>query len=428
MQTYSPLRTRTVGAVGLTAVAVVVVMLIGVYLKWFSSAVHVTVMSDRTGLLLDRGAAVRVSGVPVGEVRGTKLTDDHRVAIDVAIDKDKLGLIPQDVTAEIRSTTVFGAKFVELDLPDEGSTATAARAISAGDVVQATSVPTEANDTFQHAIDVLKAVDVEKLNTTLGQIATALQGRGSELGEYLTQVNDYLASFNQTLPTLAADIRQTRDVLKIYADVTPQFLDTADQAATTSRTLTANAATLHALLVDMAEASDKTKEFFELTGEPLIGSMHELRPVTNLLRVYSPEVGCLIDSLAQQSKGTGKVLGAVDPGVQGVAGFLPSQPIYDVKKNRPKLVSGVGPICYPYPTEAHPVPVHVRFDDGTADVYDGIGPTADPGEPTYPKSTVTTQPESPSAGWIGMLRFLFGDQGTTAYLKALQLKADGTSR
>src|SRR3954454_11034606 len=99
MRTYSPLRTRTVGAVGLTVVAIVVVMLIGVYLKWFSSAVHVTVMSDRTGLLLDRGAAVRVSGVPVGEVRGTKLTDDHRVAIDVALDENKLGLIPQDVTA-----------------------------------------------------------------------------------------------------------------------------------------------------------------------------------------------------------------------------------------------------------------------------------------------------------------------------------------
>jgi phospholipid/cholesterol/gamma-HCH transport system substrate-binding protein len=428
MQTYSPLRTRTAGAVGLTIVAIVVITLVGVYLKWFSSAVHVTVMSDRAGLLLDRGAAVRVSGVPVGEVRGTELADDHRVAIDVALDKNKLDLIPQDVTAEIRSTTVFGAKFVELDLPDGRSTATAARAISAGDVVQATSVPTEANDSFQDAIDVLRAVDAEKLNTTLGQMATALQGRGEKLGDYLTQVNDYLASFNQTLPTLATDIRQTRDVLKIYADLAPQFLDTADQAATTSRTLTANAATLHALLVDMVDASDKTKEFFDLTGDPLIGSMHELKPVTNLLRVYSPEVGCLIDSLARQSKGIGKGLGAVDPGIQGVSGFLPSQPIYDAKENRPKFVSGVGPICYPYPTIDHPVPVHVRFDDGTADVYDGIGPTANPGEPTYPKSTVTTQPTSASEGWIGMLRFLFGDEGTTAYLKALQLKADGTSR
>jgi len=413
MHQISPTHNRLAGAAGLLGVLLVVLCLIGVYLKWFASSVDVTVMSDRTGLLLDRGAPVRVSGVPVGEVRGSKVTSDHRVAITVAIDKGKAHLVPADVVASIRSTTVFGAKFVELEMPTSDRDQAAIRP---GQVIQARSVPVEVNDTFHHAMDVLQSIDVEQLNTTLTEIASALNGRGERLGAYLTQVNDYLKTFNATLPTAVTDVQRAKDVLKVYADVTPQFIDVADQAGTTSNTLDANAATLHALLVDMVEASGTAKTFFSNVEDPLVGSLKELTPVTDLLRVYSPEIGCLIDNLNKLNTSIKTSLGAKVPGVLGAAGFLPGQDSYN-RSNLPKLVTGVGPVCYPFPDRAHPLYPHVRFDDGTASVYDGIGPVADPGRAAGPSnSKVTTPTKGDLVAWYGMLRYLLGDQWMKDYV------------
>lgn len=414
------LRRRLIGGAGLACIALLVLGLIGVYLQWFRQVVDITVTSDRTGLLLDRGAAVRLSGIRVGEVRGASVAHDHKVAIHVAIDEDKAHLIPADITARIRSTTVFGAKFVELDLP-AGSAQTVAAptgpTIRSGAVVQADSVPIEANDTFQHAMTVLQSIDPEKLNTTLTAVAGALDGRGQKLGAYLTQVNSYLDSFNQTLPTTVSDIRRARDVLTTYADVAPQLLATAAQATTTSNTLVDSAASLHALLVDMVEASHTTKSFIDSTAEPLVTSLRELTPVTDLLRVYAPELGCLIDNVHQLDGGIAAALGNVDPGIQGSAGFLPGQASYN-ESNLPKLVSGIGPVCYPFPSKQAPLYPHVRFDDGTADIYDGIGPTVNPGTAAQASDPTEASKATDDQGqYLGLLRYLLGDTGIGQLIK-----------
>lgn len=422
------MRTRAAGALGITLVLSLVALLLAVYQKVFVPVVHVTVVSDRAGLLLDAGSSVRAFGVPVGEVRGTHLSGNGKVDIDVALDKNQVAKIPEDVSADIRSTTVFGPKSVELEVPRGVVT----QPISAGDVIRSGSTTAEVNDAFQVAMHVLKAVRPKELNTTLTATAQALQGRGKKLGAYLTQVNSYLLSFNGHLPAADNDLRVGSHVLRTYAEVAKPLIDTANQAATTGITLDRNSATLQAFLLDTTTASRHVSTFFDKIEEPLINFDTEFTPVSALLHTYAPELGCLLDNTARLGKSYAIVYGNKVPGDPGTAGFLPGQASYDPRRDQPKLVTGVGPVCYPFPNRAHPVPPHVRFDDGTRTVYDGVGPVVNPGtlHDPYGNGYHPRQQGGPAAGlpdWLrkaAMFDFLFGPNAARRMLHG----ASGGSR
>ena len=89
--------------------------------------------------------------------------------------------IPSNARVEIKTTTVFGAKYVNIVIPDDPST----QPIQEGAVIASDSVTVEFNSVFEHLSDVLAKIEPEKLNATLGAISTALNGRGESLGEAL---------------------------------------------------------------------------------------------------------------------------------------------------------------------------------------------------------------------------------------------------
>ena len=86
------------------------------------SYVPVTVASERAGLVMESGAKVMLNGVQVGRVSG--VTGGREPAeLKVDIDADQAHYIPANVGAQIRATTVFGAKYVDLIYPDDPSPA-----------------------------------------------------------------------------------------------------------------------------------------------------------------------------------------------------------------------------------------------------------------------------------------------------------------
>ena len=82
--------------------------------------IPVTLTSDRSGLVLETNAKVKLRGVQVGRVAAIK-GGTEPVALTLEIDKDKVKYIPANVEAQIRATTVFGAKFVDLTYPSDPS-------------------------------------------------------------------------------------------------------------------------------------------------------------------------------------------------------------------------------------------------------------------------------------------------------------------
>ncbi len=383
--THARHHTQTLGAVGLAVVAVLVALLIATYLRVFADVVNITVMTDRGGLLLDAGARVRMSGVAVGEVRDTELQEDGRVKISVALDSDKADLVPADAVASIRATTVFGAKFVDLRTPEDGSSADA---IGDGDVIEASEVTVEVNDVFAHGMDVLQATQPAKLNSTLTAASVALDGRGERFGQFFEDWDRYLAALDPHLSALEADLALAPQVLETYADVAPQFIDTGDNFATTSETLTARQRQLDELLKATVEGADAVSVLLGAVERPLLAFNEQWGPVTALGREYAPTIGCLIESINKHVHTYENFYGheSGEHYFYARTGFLPGQEPYTLAENRPKLVTGVGPTCYREATADNPTVPHVNFDDGLAGTYsedstgDPVSPAEDPVE------------------------------------------------
>ncbi len=84
----------------------------------FKSYVPVTLTSDRSGIIMETNAKVKMRGVQVGRVSQVA-TAKNGASLKLEIDPDQIQYIPANVEAEIDVTTAFGAKFVELVSPDE---------------------------------------------------------------------------------------------------------------------------------------------------------------------------------------------------------------------------------------------------------------------------------------------------------------------
>ena len=151
----------------------------GVFTKKFTDYDEVTVKASRIGLQLPQRADVKIKGVIVGEVLDYEPTAEG-ADITLGLYQDRTTDVPRDVTASILPKTLFGEKFVSLVVPDGGSSA---QPIADGDVIQRTDLSIEVEQVLSDLYPLLRAVQPADLNTTLNAVATALEGRGEQLGE-----------------------------------------------------------------------------------------------------------------------------------------------------------------------------------------------------------------------------------------------------
>jgi ABC-type transporter Mla subunit MlaD len=109
---YAPILFILIGAlIALTAV---------LFNGTLRSFVAVTLISDRAGLVMENGAKVKLRGVQVGEVGGIG-THDGLASLNLKLDPGPFKYLPSNVEAEIKSSTAFGAKYVDLIVPSGGA-------------------------------------------------------------------------------------------------------------------------------------------------------------------------------------------------------------------------------------------------------------------------------------------------------------------
>src|ERR1700692_118598 len=133
-----------VGLISILVAAAVVFVAVTLFRRGFTTSVPVTIMSDRAGLVMNPDARVKMRGVQVGKVASIQEMPDGRAALHLAMDPSQLHLIPSNVLVDITSTTVFGAKFVQLVPPDNPS----AEALPAGAGLDSKHVTVQINRLF----------------------------------------------------------------------------------------------------------------------------------------------------------------------------------------------------------------------------------------------------------------------------------------
>ena len=255
----------------------------------FRSFVPVTVISERSGLVLEPGSKVRLRGVQVGRV-GSAIGGSNPVALRLEIDPDQVKNIPDNVEAQINASTVFGAKYVDLIYPDQPN----ATHITAGAVLRSRNVSTEINTVFENLVLVLEQVDPAKLNATVTALAAGVRGQGEAIGQAITDANQVLLELNPRMGTVQQDIRSLSGFSAAYSNAAQDLLQTLSALSTTSTTITSQTAALDALLLNAIGLSRSATDLLETSQRNLIGAINVLESTTNLLGKYNPTYTCLL--------------------------------------------------------------------------------------------------------------------------------------
>lgn len=330
---------------------------ISTYRGSFNSSVPVKLHSARAGLMLEPGSDIKMRDVVIGRVSKVELVD-NQAEITMDIDETHAAGIPENVTATIDPTTLFGRKFVTLTQPEHP----VPTAISADFVIDNSGVVTEVNDLLDSLVTVLRTVEPQKVNATMTALSISLQGRGDHLGELMVELDSYLAEFNGSLPTLQRDLANGAVVADIFARATPELLQTIDQVSTTSETLTDKEQQFNAFLLSFTGFGNSGREFFESASVPLEKSLDALEPTTALLAQYSPMYPCFFESLDQTNRYLERTVGGSDQAGLNILGtLLMGDPPYTYPKNAPTNGATDAPRCYA-PDQA---PGHTNFDDGS---------------------------------------------------------------
>jgi phospholipid/cholesterol/gamma-HCH transport system substrate-binding protein len=402
----------------------------------FRSDAGVTLLADRAGLAMEPGAKVKMRGVDVGQV--SAISGTQPTGLQLEIDRDQIKYIPTNIGAEIRATTAFGAKFVDLVYPSDPSS----ERLRAGSVLHSTNTTTETNTVFENLVAVLNEVDPPKLNAVLTAVADAVRGKGSTMGQAIRSAAEVTTALNAHQDSVDQNFRSLKGFSDTYSSAAHDIIATLDAAATTSTTISTHAAQLDALLLSTIGFADAGINLLATNGRPLVTAIDLLAPTTSLLLKYNPEYTCLFTGAQwlgdHSSIGTGgngystvldatigwatdpyrypdnlpKVAATGGPGGQPSCGSLP-----DATKNYPvrALVTDTGwgtgldrrpnpGIAHPWwvdflpTTRAVPQPPSIRGVGSPA-----IGPVPYPGAPPYgaplfnPDGTPLWAPPPPGA-------------------------------
>jgi phospholipid/cholesterol/gamma-HCH transport system substrate-binding protein len=404
-----------------------------------SSTESLTLVSDRAGLVMENGAKVKMRGVQVGEVEDigaeSHSSGDDFSTLRLKIYDTDFQYLPANVEAEIKASTAFGAKYVDLIVPPDGASA---QPLKPGSIVHSRNVTVEVNTVFENLQSVVRAVDPAKLNAVLSAVAEALQGKGDVIGRAISSGNDVLLAVNPRMDTVRQDWQLFGKTALTYSNAAQNILSILDAFSTTSTTISSHAQALDQLLLSAVGFSKSGIDTIGANQPNLVRALNTVEPTTQLLNKYSPTYACLFmgaqwflenggrDALGGNGKSVimdAALLAGDDPyrfpdnlpvvNAKGGPGGKPScGSLPDISKNYPVkyLVTdtgfGTGMDVRPNPgigfpgfanyfpvTKANPEPPRIRYPGGPAPgplpTYPGAPPYGAPlfgpdGAPLYP--------------------------------------------
>jgi len=411
------LRRRLLGLLLIVVLAGGITLSIALYGKAFTKTVDVKLQAGEVGNQLLPQSDVKVRGLIVGSVKSIEAEDGGSAVLTLSLDPESAKLIPDNVSARFLPKTLFGERYVSLEIPRQPS----AKTLSAGDVIpeDRTQDAVQLSEALDSLLPVLQAVQPEKLSSTLTAISTALQGRGETLGQTLSELGIYFDDLNPHLPQLQQNLRELATFSDNLDAAAPDLVQTLDNLSTTTKTVFDEQQNLQALYANVTAASQTLESFVTANANNLISLAENSRPTAELLAKYAPEYPCLFGSMAQLvpivdealGKGTGQ------PGLHATIEVVTPRGPYEAGRDEPRFDDKRGPRCYnvddfpqpfpQYPPEG-PLKDGAKPTMGSRSTSDGLVP-ANLMAPTGGGSAGASNPAY-SAAELGVLSELVGPQ------------------
>ncbi|MBK5307921.1 MAG: MCE family protein [Frankiaceae bacterium] len=363
-------RYQLYGVAMLAVVAAFVALCMAYFNQAFTPVSTVTLHIPRAGLQLLEGSDVKVRGLIVGSVKSIT-SDGDGATITLHLDPKKAERLPDNVTARLIPKTIFGEKYIDLLIPETPS----AHTLADGAVIpEDRTTPTlEINQALNDLLPLLRTVKPGQLNMTLTALATAVSGRGEQLGRTIDQLDAYFRQVNPHLPALQHDLRAVVGVARTYEEAAGPLMQVLSDLTVTATTVVQREQQLAAFLGDVAGAADATRDLFARNEVNIVRVNKVNRGVLELLARYSPEYPCFFRGYAGLVPRIHSALPDKLPGSDRknksaavVIEFVPSFPSYTYPLDLPEFKDTRGPNCYGLPNPPLSQP-RIQFLDGTED-------------------------------------------------------------
>jgi virulence factor Mce-like protein len=344
-KTLSMVRRRLLGVAFLAVMALLIGLSVKVYQQAFTPVVAITLRTDHVGNQLQQASDVKVRGLIVGQVKRVTSRGDY-AEVELALQPDKMGYIPSNVTARLLPKTLFGERYVSLVLPSQASS----QRLGAGAVISQdhTTTAMELERVFTDLMPLLQAVQPQKLASTLNALSGALVGRGKPLGDTLVRLNHYVEQLNPSLPNFNADVKALPDFANTYSTAAPDLIQALSDLTTTSKTLVDTRSTLSTLYGSVTQASNDLTSFLQANQSNLIQLSASSRPVLDLLAKYSPEYPCFLKNLSDFNTRISQAfgVGTNQPGLHVTLKVTQNRGKYVPNQDNPAYSDARGPRCY----------------------------------------------------------------------------------
>lgn len=339
---------KLLGVGFLVVVALLLGLTVALYNKAFTPISLVKLQTDSIGNQLNLSSDVKLRGTLVGEVKKIQ-SNGANATITLALKPNTLTQIPANVQARILPKTLFGEKFVDLVIPPQP----AAQHITDGGLIpqDRSFTAIETGKLFDDVLPFLRTLQPEKVNETLNALATAVEGRGNQIGDNLSLANDYFTRFNTDIPNLQADISGLADLATSYGNAAPDLLTLLRNTAFTQRTIVQKQQTFADFLRGTAGFANTASDVLSENSSRLIQLAAVSRPTLSTLAFYSPELPCLLHGLTKfEPRLEGVFASAQGPFLHIRLETLPAQPqAYRPGVDAPTFGSTAAPTCISVP-------------------------------------------------------------------------------
>jgi len=330
---------------GLALLAAIVLVMTLVYLQFrgdLTPKAELTMISGRAGLVMDAGSKVTYNGVEIGRVSTVSAAESNgapAARITMNVNPRYLAMMPANVDADIRATTIFGNKYVALSSPRNPVRAR----LSSSDVIRTSTVTTEFNTLFETLTSISEKVDPVKLNVTLSAAAEALSGLGSKFGQSIVNGNAILDDINPQMGQIRYDVQRLNELAEVYSAASPDLFSALDNAVTTAQTLNQQRGDLDAALLASIGFGNTAGDIFERAAPYLVRGQADLVPSAQLLDKYSPEFYCSLRNIAEVGPAALRSFGGNGYSLATMTELLGAPNPYVYPDNLPRVNARGGP-------------------------------------------------------------------------------------
>lgn len=333
------LRLRLAGLLFFVIIIGLIALSIAIFQGRFTETSTIKLRTSSAGNALNRFADVKSRGVQIGEVQSIEPAGPNEVIVELALEPSALKDLPRDTTARILPKTLFGERYISLQVP----TGPVTDPLRSGDVIDTSAQghADEVEDLFDALLPVLEAVPPQHLNSTLTAIAQAIGDRGTDLKQTVAQLEMIFSRLDeeQNIENLEGTLEGLASFSTTYSEALPDIIDGLDTLRTTTNTLVEREMDLSSLIATLSVAADDTSAFLRDNKQNLLDLTIKSEPFLTRIAAQSPSFGCTFHNFATIIPKSGPIVGegSDNPGVRVNVQFVNPRGRYLPNQDEPRI-------------------------------------------------------------------------------------------